>query len=327
MSEHDGTLDHADAIEREWRRVLPAVNSGAIGITGRITRIALHADREAERRLHRFRLSLSCFEVLAALHRAGPRGLSPTTLAKDQKMSSAGITGLLDQLERRQLLTRSADVRDRRRVILMLTTRGAGLVNLAAAGSATADDRLRRTLGSSGKHRLHLLLSRLLSTVEGGLDLDPADTTWCLARMALHINQDADALFQGFGLTHGGFQVLASLYRSGPPYRRSPSGLARGLMLSSAGMTGRMDQLVRGRLLLRHRDLDDRRGVVLQLTHSGIKLVPKSFEAFVHGHQRLLDKALAAEEQSTLARLLHEVLVSFEGSDGLARRTRKRIES
>ena len=89
-------------------------------------------------------------------------------------------------------------------------------------------------------------------------------------------------------------------------------------MLSSAGMTGRMDQLGRSALLLRHRDLDDRRGVIVQLTEQGAQLVRISFRAFVRSHERMLDRALKADEQSTLAKLLHQALLGFEASSGSA---------
>lgn len=318
MRQRIRTPDHVDAIQREWRRALPAVDASAIGVTGRITRIALYTDRQAHDHFGRFRLSASGFEVLTSLHRARPRGLSPTSLGRDQKMSSAGITGLLDQLEGAALVTRAPDPRDRRRVLLTVTSKGADLVGVAAAGAAVGEERLSRALGTPAKTSLHVLLSRLLGMVEPGLDLRRAGTSWCISRVAAHINHAADDLFQRFGLSHGGFQVLASLYRSGPPYRRSPSGVARGLMLSSAGMTGRMDQLERNGLLLRQRDLDDRRGVIVQLTDQGAQLVRISFRAFVRSHERMLDRALKADEQSALATLLHQALLGFESSNGAA---------
>ena len=68
MRQRNGTYDHVDAIQREWRRVLPAVDASAIGVTGRVTRIALYTDREAHDHFGRFRLSASSFEVLTSLH-------------------------------------------------------------------------------------------------------------------------------------------------------------------------------------------------------------------------------------------------------------------
>src|SRR5882762_4635253 len=93
-----GERDHVDEILSEWRRVLPIVDAGPIGITGRVTRIALYAERNADDHLEPYRLTPSGFEVLLALHASAAHQLSPTFLARGQRMSSAGITGLVDQL-------------------------------------------------------------------------------------------------------------------------------------------------------------------------------------------------------------------------------------
>jgi DNA-binding MarR family transcriptional regulator len=136
-----------------------------------------------------------------------------------------------------------------------------------------------------------------------------------MASIALHINTEAEAVFSRFGVTHGGFQVLASLYRAGPPYRRSPSRVARGLMLSGAGLSGRMDQLERIGLLNRSRDRDDRRAVVVELTPAGRRLVRAAFPVFVASHAQLLSRALEPEQQSALRVLLRTVLLQFESSE------------
>jgi DNA-binding MarR family transcriptional regulator len=133
--------------------------------------------------------------------------------------------------------------------------------------------------------------------------------------MAAHVNTEAELLFSRFGITHGGFQVLASLYRAGRPYRRSPSRVARGLMLSGAGLTARMDQLERTGLLRRNRDDDDRRAVVVELTPAGRRLVRAAFPVFVGSHARLLDQALEKGEQSVLTMLLRTVLKQVESSE------------
>ena len=58
----------------------------------------------------------------------------------------------------------------------------------------------------------------------------------------------------------------------GPPHRLSPTRLGRGLMLSSAGVTSRIDRLERRRLVHRLPDPDDRRGVIVELTEEGARL-------------------------------------------------------
>ena len=304
--------DHVDQIVAEWRRACPSVDPAPIGVTGRITRIALYTHRDAGLHLQPYRLTRSGFDVLAALDQHPSHRLSPTSLARGQRMSSAGITGLIDQLAALGLVARSTEAQDRRRVAITLTPRGSGLIRIAAGGWRINEDRLSRQLGARATSRLDGLLGRLLAKIDSGSD-EPVDgTNRRITRMAQHINAEAEVVFGRFGLSHGGFQVLASLYRAGPPYRRSPSGVARGLMLSGAGLTARMDQLERGGLLGRERDLGDRRAVIVELTPAGRRLVRTAFPEFVGSHARLLDLALSPSEQGLLAELLRAVLRHFE---------------
>ena len=307
--------DHVDEILAEWRRACPAVDPSPIGITGRVTRIALYTERSAEDHLQQYRLTPSGFELLLTLQGSATHQLSPTLLARGQRMSSAGITGLVDQLASLDLVTRSPEPHDRRRVVVSLTRRGSQMVSTAGTGWRRNQDELERSLGAGSLGSLEQLLGRLLTTIDSASNGSPVGTTRRLARLALHINTQAEDLFSRFGITHGGFQVLASLFRAGPPYRRSPSRVARGLMLSGAGLTGRMDQLERSGLLKRNRGHSDRRAVVVELAPAGRRLVRAAFPIFVGSHARLLDQALEREEQSALSTLLGTVLRQLESSE------------
>ena len=307
--------DHVDEILSEWQRAYPSVDASPIAITGRVTRIALYTERSADDHLERYRLTPSGFEVLLALHASTPHQLSPTLLARVQQMSSAGITGLVDQLVALGLAARSRERHDRRRVQVSLTREGSEMVAVAGAGWRRNQQRLVRSLGADSVRSLDRLLGRLVTAVDSGFNGSLDGTSRRMARIALHINTEAEALFSRFSVTHGGFQVLASLYRAGPPYRRSPSGVARGLMLSGAGLSGRMDQLERIGLLKRNRDRDDRRAVVVELTPAGRRLVRAAFPVFVGSHAQLLDQALEPEQQSALGALLRTVLQQLESSE------------
>ena len=68
-------VDHVDDILSEWQRAYPMVDASPIGITGRVTRIALYTERSADDHLERYRLSPSEFEVLLALHASAAQQL------------------------------------------------------------------------------------------------------------------------------------------------------------------------------------------------------------------------------------------------------------
>jgi DNA-binding MarR family transcriptional regulator len=67
--------------------------------------------------------------------------------------------------------------------------------------------------------------------------------------------------------------VLAALRRSGRPYTLTSSALARTVMMSRAGMTGRLDRLEEQGLIARAPDADDRRSFRISLTARGRRTV------------------------------------------------------
>src|SRR6202020_2705748 len=63
------------------------------------------------------------------------------------------------------------------------------------------------------------------------------------------VNRDhLNPLFAEAGLQPGEFDVLATLRRSGEPYMLSPTKLYEAAMISSGGMTNRLDRLERAGL-------------------------------------------------------------------------------
>src|ERR1700682_5760077 len=166
MTARDG--DHCDEILSEWRRAYPSVDASPIGVTGRVTRIALYTERNADDHLERYRLTPSGFEVLLALHASPRHRLSPTLLAKRRQMSSAGITGLVDQLVTLGLAARSRERHDRRRVQVSRTRQGSEMVAIAGAGWRRNQQRLVRALGADSVRSLDQLLGRLVGAVDPG---------------------------------------------------------------------------------------------------------------------------------------------------------------
>ena len=111
------------------------------------------------------------------------------------------------------------------------------------------------------------------------LDLAPLQVTGRLARMGQLLANREEAVFGEFGLNRGEVGVLAALRSAGPQHRLSPGRLGKGLMLSSAGVTSRLDRLERRGLVSRHPDPDDRRGVIVELSDTGLELVDAAVAA------------------------------------------------
>ena len=66
------------------------------------------------------------------------------------------------------------------------------------------------------------------------------------------------------GLQPGWFDLLAALRRAGEPYALTPTQLMQTMMLSSGGMTKRLDRLAAAGLVERRPDPNDRRGILVR---------------------------------------------------------------
>ncbi|NJC68964.1 MarR family transcriptional regulator [Planosporangium thailandense] len=87
--------------------------------------------------------------------------------------------------------------------------------------------------------------------------------------LAKHVRQAKDRALAEVGLQGYEFETLHRLAARDRPWRATPSELAAELMLSPAGMTGRLDSLEKAGLIRRLRGTEDRRRVDVELTELG----------------------------------------------------------
>ena len=128
-----------------------------------------------------------------------------------------------------------------------------------------------------------------------------------LWRFARGADAVIDRGFAESGLQPGWFDVLATLRRAGKPYELTPTQLLETAMLSSGGMTKRLDRLVEAGLIERGPDPDDRRGVRVRLTRHGLQTVDQAVKAHVAREDELL-APLTPREREQLDRLLRKLL-------------------
>ncbi|WP_313066523.1 MarR family winged helix-turn-helix transcriptional regulator [Achromobacter animicus] len=114
-----------------------------------------------------------------------------------------------------------------------------------------------------------------------------------------------------FELHQGGFDVIATLRRSGNPYAMTPTDLHEGLMLSSGAMTSRLDRLERKGLIERVPSPNDRRSTLVRLTPAGLALIDKLLPLHVANEQQAM-AALTQKEQAQLDGLLAKLIVGLE---------------
>jgi DNA-binding MarR family transcriptional regulator len=141
------------------------------------------------------------------------------------------------------------------------------------------------------------------------LDPGPLDVVGRVIVLAQYLERSVNEALAPHGLTLGQFDILATLRRQ-PDGRLTPTQLMRSVMLSSGGMTNRLDRLEEAGWIRREADPDDRRGVVVTLTPTGRKLIDAATETrFAEAKKSMppLDKRETRELAGRLRRWLRAI--------------------
>lgn len=139
------------------------------------------------------------------------------------------------------------------------------------------------------------------------LNTDPMALIGRLMRVSQHLSQGMAETFAQFGLTAAGFDVLATLLRSGPPHALSPNQLLSTMMITSGTMTNRIDQLEKQELVERIKSTEDRRSVQIALTEKGRALIDDAVTAHVSTQANLVS-TLSTKEHGMLDQILKTYL-------------------
>jgi DNA-binding MarR family transcriptional regulator len=158
------------------------------------------------------------------------------------------------------------------------------------------------------------LTDRLLRSWAGArpdVDFGALQVTGRLSRIGPLLARRQEAVFDRYGLNRGDVGVLSALRIAPPPHRLSPTRLGRGLMLSSAGITSRIDRLEARGLVRRLPDPEDRRGVIVELTPDGLEVVDKAVAALAVSDRQLIER-LDPADATALEGLLRKFLAGLE---------------
>ena len=142
------------------------------------------------------------------------------------------------------------------------------------------------------------------------LDTSPIGVIGRISRLSREIERLLEPVYAASGLEPGWYDVLATLRRTGPPYRLRPTDFAATLMLTSSGTTKRLDRLEAAGYITREPDPSDRRGVLITLTPEGGSLVDEAAVKHMANERRILS-GLTAAEQRQLADLLRKLNVTL----------------
>lgn len=147
--------------------------------------------------------------------------------------------------------------------------------------------------------------------------LDPMVLLGRLNEASLIMSNDHLApAYAKIGLKTGEFDVLATLVRSGPPYKLTPTELYRTTMMSSGGMTARLDKLEKAGLVERCPHPDDRRALTVCLTDKGLNLIKAMIPDYIDAQAAAVD-GLTPDEQKQLSSLLEKLIRSSNDKKAL----------
>ncbi|MEV6110715.1 MarR family transcriptional regulator [Streptomyces sp. NPDC051940] len=147
--------------------------------------------------------------------------------------------------------------------------------------------------------------------VNPGLDVSSMEVLARVFRIGDTVGARMTRAYGRYGLSRGEFDALSALRRAGEPYTLSPRELAAATLLTTGGMTGRLDKLERAGLLTRSPDPNDRRGLRVTLTERGLELTDEAAEAGLRVQREAL-AGLTPQQAAQLAALLRALVTSSE---------------
>ena len=136
-------------------------------------------------------------------------------------------------------------------------------------------------------------------------------------RYAARLNE----VFLRHDINLASFDVLTALRRSGAPYKMTSRALAESSLVSTGGVTLRVDRLESAGLVVRERDDADRRVVYVRLTDAGLdKIHAVAKEHFANESDMLvgLSTVERAELGGLLSRLETSIVTSGEAESDSA---------
>lgn len=145
-------------------------------------------------------------------------------------------------------------------------------------------------------------------------DTEGLAVTGRLLRLASHVEAAREQLLVQFGLSCADFDVLATLRRRAQPRGIKPKDLQASVMITSGGMTKRLDRLESAGLVERHPDPDDRRGVLITLSTAGRALIDRALPSLLAAEAEMIHQAIGSDrDRDRLAGLLRRLLVALDG--------------
>jgi DNA-binding MarR family transcriptional regulator len=155
--------DEVDELVEAWHRERADLDLAPVEVFSRVGRLARLLDKARRDAFSAHAIETWEFDVLAALRRAGkPYQLTPGALLRQTLVTSGTMTNRVDRLAHRGFVERSPDPRDRRGVLVSLTSAGKRTVDGAFESLLASERALLSHLAEDDHAQLAALLKRLM---------------------------------------------------------------------------------------------------------------------------------------------------------------------
>lgn len=139
------------------------------------------------------------------------------------------------------------------------------------------------------------------------LDASAMEVVGRILNLSKILEKRASKSLSVYNIHYTDLDVLATIRRSGIPYKLTPSQLMKSVLITSGAMTALLNRLTKLKLIYRSPDPKDGRIKLAGLTPKGIELIDKAIETrFIEASNSI--KALNKTENKTLSILLKKLL-------------------
>lgn len=160
--------DHVDFILKQWALERPDLDMKAMGTIGRIHRLSSIFFYNVHKEVFESHgLATQDFDVMAALLRSGkPYKKAPGDLLATLMITSGTMTNRIDRLESLGWVQREADPKDRRGILICLTSEGKLVITKTLLDHVKSTHELMSALSEKEHLELSKLLRKLLLNLE-----------------------------------------------------------------------------------------------------------------------------------------------------------------
>ena len=143
------------------------------------------------------------------------------------------------------------------------------------------------------------------------LDVEAMHIVGRIIKLGKVLERRASNVLKESNIHYTDLDVLATIRRSGEPYKLTPKKLMESVLITSGAMTALLDRLAKLDLIYRAPDKKDGRIKLAGLTSKGIKIIDKAIEIRFQ-EAKLAVQVFNSSEHSALSDLLKKLLLSLE---------------